>query len=143
MSTLHVSHSSSSEICVPKEYWEDNRPSEALKTSPEFYNEINKLLEDGRALEIQRKNLKMNREQIENFQLKRIHELVQLVWDKIPVYRNKYEKAGITQDDIHNFNWEVYKKLPIITKEELIAAFPLSCINPDYKMEDLFPTRSS
>ncbi|MGO9134827.1 MAG: phenylacetate--CoA ligase family protein [Methylovirgula sp.] len=79
--------------------------------------------------------------QIQLKQFARIKYLVEMAYADIPVYREKYQAAGFhpsdlkTPDDIN--------LIPIITKSELVAAFPGRCVNPNYKMEDLFPTRSS
>ncbi|HXW54067.1 MAG TPA: hypothetical protein VEL47_08190, partial [Myxococcota bacterium] len=40
-------------------------------------------------------------------------------------------------------SYDDIEKIPIITKRELIAAFPHKCLNPQFNTTDLFPTRSS
>jgi phenylacetate-CoA ligase len=74
-------------------------------------------------------------------QFARIKELVELACNDIPVYRDKYKAAGFSPDDLRGY--DDIQKIPVITKQELIAAFPDRCLHPAYRREDLFPTRSS
>ncbi len=79
--------------------------------------------------------------QIKAKQFARIKYLVEMAYEDIPVYRDKYIAAGFHPSDL---KCEADLDLiPIITKPELVAAFPGRCINPKYAMDDLFPTRSS
>ncbi|GAB6996396.1 MAG: hypothetical protein CFE30_29815 [Bradyrhizobium sp. PARBB1] len=74
-------------------------------------------------------------------QLARIKELVELAYRDIPVYRNKYDAAGFKPEHLRDY--DDIQKIPVITKPELVAAFPDQCVNRKYKPENLFPTRSS
>ena len=74
-------------------------------------------------------------------QLARIKALVELAYDDIPVYRDKYKAAGFSPDDLCDY--DDIQKIPVITKPELIEAFPDRCLHPRYPRDDLFPTRSS
>ena len=74
-------------------------------------------------------------------QFARIKELVEMAYREIPVYRAKYQAAGFRPS--HLRDWDDIQKIPVITKPELVAAFPDQCVNTKYKSEDLFPTRSS
>ena len=78
---------------------------------------------------------------IKEKQLARIKYLVELAYAEIPVYRDKYIAAGFHPSDLKCE--DDINLIPIMTKSELVAAFPGRCVNPNYKMEDLFPTRSS
>ena len=78
---------------------------------------------------------------IRQLQLARIKSLVELAYHDIPVYRDKYKRAGFRPDDLRVY--DDIQKIPPITKAELVAAFPTRCVNPNHRMEDLFPTRSS
>jgi phenylacetate-CoA ligase len=80
-------------------------------------------------------------EEIKRQQLVRIKQLVELAYNEIPVYRDKYMAAGFSPADLNSF--EDIQKIPVITKAELVAAFPDRCVNKSYRAEDLFPTRSS
>jgi phenylacetate-CoA ligase len=78
---------------------------------------------------------------IRSQQLARIRQLIELAYRDIPVYRAKYQAAGFRPQ--HLRDWDDIQKIPVITKPELIAAFPNNCVNARYKADDLFPTRSS
>jgi phenylacetate-CoA ligase len=122
------------------EYWETERLPSMHKTSSEFrqnlllsYNpEVIKSLYEAPFLPF---------ELVERYQFERIKNLITLAYEKITVYRKKYQKEGFEPGDLKS--WNDYNLLPVITKDELIAAFPEQCVNPDYDINDLFPTRSS
>lgn len=61
-------------------------------------------------------------EDIQEYQLKRISEIVDYAYENIPLYHKKYSKIGYTKGMIKT--WEDYRKLPILYKEELIEGFP-------------------
>ena len=80
-------------------------------------------------------------EEIRAQQFARIKELVKMAYRDIPVYRNKYKKAGFKPS--HLKTYDDIQKIPVITKPELVAAFPDQCVNRKFKSDSLFPTRSS
>lgn len=61
-------------------------------------------------------------EYIQNWQLKRISEIVDYAYENIPLYHEKYSKIGYKKGMIKT--WDDYRKLPILYKEELIEGFP-------------------
>ncbi|MBO5418184.1 MAG: phenylacetate--CoA ligase [Clostridia bacterium] len=63
-----------------------------------------------------------SREQIKAWQDERLVKQVKHVWDNVPYYRKKMEKAGVTPDDIKGT--EDLHKLPFITKDDLREAYP-------------------
>jgi len=79
--------------------------------------------------------------QIRAQQLARMRELVELAYNEIPVYRAKYQAAGFSPSDLRD--WDDIQKIPLITKAELIGAFPDQCVSKRYQPDDLYPTRSS
>jgi phenylacetate-CoA ligase len=81
------------------------------------------------------------REKIRQMQFERILELVELAYRDIPVYREKYQAAGFSPAELRS--WDDIQNIPVITKAELIAAFPDRCLNPFFNRDDLFSTRSS
>ncbi|MBF0442404.1 MAG: phenylacetate--CoA ligase family protein, partial [Oligoflexales bacterium] len=78
--------------------------------------------------------------EIRQEQLERIKYLVNMAYNEIPVYRKKYGAIGFTPDQLKT--WDDFQRLPIMTKDELIEAFPQSCVNSRWSMDDLFTTRS-
>ena len=59
---------------------------------------------------------------IQEWQLKRISEIVDYAYENIPLYHKKYSKIGYKKGMIKT--WKDFEKLPIIYKEELIEGFP-------------------
>ena len=59
---------------------------------------------------------------IQEWQLKRISEIVDYAYENIPLYHKKYSKIGYRKGMIKT--WKDFEKLPIIYKEELIEGFP-------------------
>jgi phenylacetate-CoA ligase len=79
--------------------------------------------------------------QIRQQQFERIYGLVEMAYYDIPVYRDKYKAAGFSPSDLRTY--DDIQRIPVITKPELIAAFPTRCLNPRFRSDDLFATRSS
>ncbi len=79
-------------------------------------------------------------EEIRREQWERVRELVTLAYRDIPVYREKYQSVGFSPDMLQS--WQDFEALPVITKEELLAAFPEGCVNPRWSVDELFSTRS-
>lgn len=63
-----------------------------------------------------------SREQIKAWQDERLVKQVKHVWDNVPYYRKKMEKAGLCPDDIKGT--EDLHKLPFVTKDDLREAYP-------------------
>ncbi len=61
-------------------------------------------------------------EQIKAWQDERLVKQVKHVWDNVPLYRAKMEKAGVTPDDIKGT--EDLHKLPFVTKDDLREGYP-------------------
>ncbi len=121
------------------EYWETQRLPQMHKTSPEFRNRLDLSYNEGVLTQLFQEPF-LSPEEIERKQFERIRQLLFLAYE-IPVYREKYEQVGFHPKDFKS--WDDYYKLPVITKDELITAFPDYCLNPNYQITDLFPTRSS
>ncbi|OIO63996.1 hypothetical protein COY26_02625 [Candidatus Woesearchaeota archaeon CG_4_10_14_0_2_um_filter_33_10] len=82
---------------------------------------------------------KKSPKEINDFQFKRIKELVKHAYETVDLYKEKYTKEGFEPEDFKT--WKDFQKLPILTKEELIEGFPEKTISKDYGTE--FTTRSS
>lgn len=61
-------------------------------------------------------------DEINNWQLRRVAEIVDYAYDNIPLYHEKYSKINYKKGSIKS--WEDFEKLPILYKEELIEGFP-------------------
>jgi len=64
----------------------------------------------------------LSRAEIEEIQLARLKETVQLNWDKVPAYRKKMEEAGVKPEDIQSL--KDLSKLPFVTKQDLRDNYP-------------------
>ncbi|ALU11574.1 phenylacetate-CoA ligase [Ignicoccus islandicus DSM 13165] len=65
---------------------------------------------------------KAPREEIERIQLKRLKETVRRAYENVPIYRRKFQEAGITPDDIRSL--EDLRKIPFTYKNDLREAYP-------------------
>ncbi len=63
-----------------------------------------------------------SRDEIISIQNKKLVEQVKHVWDNVPYYRKKMEKAGVTPDDIKSI--DDLHKLPFLSKTDLRDAYP-------------------
>lgn len=83
--------------------------------------------------------LHQSREDINEWQLKRISYLVDYAFENIPLYRKKYSEIGYVKGSIKT--WEDFYKLPYLHKEELIEGFPEAIVK---NIDDfMLSTRSS
>ncbi|WP_462319096.1 phenylacetate--CoA ligase family protein [Marinilabilia sp.] len=64
----------------------------------------------------------LSREQLKVVQLARLQETVKKVYDKVPHYRGKMEKAGVSPEDIKSL--EDLRKLPFTLKSDLRDTYP-------------------
>ena len=63
-----------------------------------------------------------SREEITQIQNKKLVEQVKHVWENVPYYRKKMEKAGVSPDDIKSI--EDLHKLPFMSKADLRETYP-------------------
>jgi len=81
----------------------------------------------------------MPRKDLEALQLKRLQEVVQTAWDRVPYYRAKMEAAGVKPGDIQSL--EDVVKLPFTTKDDLRGCFPYDAFA--VPMEDVIRVHAS
>ena len=72
-----------------------------------------------------------SRETMISLQNERLKKQVRHVWDQVPYYRKKMEKAGVTPDDIQSI--DDLKKLPFLTKADLRDAYPYGLVGAPLK----------
>ena len=63
-----------------------------------------------------------SREKIKEIQLDNLKKCVKRVYEKVPLYKEKFDEAGITPDDIQTL--EDLKKIPFTYKEDLRKTYP-------------------
>jgi phenylacetate-CoA ligase len=59
---------------------------------------------------------------INNYQFKRIRNIINYAYNNVPLYRNKYDAAGIKPQDIRTLS--DFNTIPLLTKKELQEGFP-------------------
>jgi phenylacetate-CoA ligase len=79
--------------------------------------------------------------EIRQGQFERIRHLVAMAYHEIPVYTAKYKAVGFEPGDLKS--WADFQRLPVITKDELIAATHAGTVSRRWPLEDLYSTRSS
>jgi phenylacetate-CoA ligase len=80
-------------------------------------------------------------DEIRQGQFERIRQLVTMAYHEIPVYTDKYRAVGFEPGDLQS--WADFQRLPVITKDELLAATHERTVSRRWPMKDLFSTRSS
>lgn len=78
---------------------------------------------------------KYDEERLKKYQDRAFKKAVKYAYS-VPLYREKYKAAGVHPDDIHGI--DDIKKLPLVTKEELINAFPDGIVPEGYKKENAY-----
>ncbi len=68
----------------------------------------------------------MSRHEIEELQLERLKRVVGLVWERVPVYREKLEKARVTPEDLKSLS-DVCR-LPFTTKADFRDTYPFGLL---------------
>ncbi len=83
---------------------------------------------------------KLNPEELKKYQDRALRKTVRYAYTT-PLYRRKYREAGIHPDDIHGI--DDIKKLPLITKKDLIEGFPDDIVPVRYKKENAYVVSTS
>lgn len=81
-----------------------------------------------------------NPEQLERYRNNALRRIVRYAYT-VPVYQKKYKKAGIRPSDITGI--KDIKKLPYVTKQDIIDNYPEGVIPPSYKKENAFVVSTS
>jgi phenylacetate-CoA ligase len=76
-----------------------------------------------------------------DWQLRRIAGLVRRAYEQVPLYREKYDAAGFRPADLRS--WDDFARIPIVTKAELIDAFPDRAIARDTPLDRCLLSTSS
>src|SRR3990167_3795240 len=83
----------------------------------------------------------LTKQEIRSYQLSQIKKLVTFAYANVPFYRRKYDAAGITPEQIHSFS--DFKRLPTVTKQEIIANTPGDIFATGTDMESVIISKSS
>ncbi len=82
-----------------------------------------------------------SRDQMQAWQFARIRHLVTQAFDRVPFYHELYRGAGFTPGDLRS--WDDFRRLPIVTKDQVIANYPDRMLPPGTDPETLIVSRSS
>ena len=82
-----------------------------------------------------------SRDQMQEWQWQRIQNLVNHAYVNVPFYRELYQTVSFHPDDLRS--WDDFHRLPIVTKDQVIANYPDRMLAKGYKLEDLVVSRSS
>lgn len=64
----------------------------------------------------------LSREEILELQLRRVKEQVRYAYERVPMYKNKFDEAGVHPDDLRELS--DLARFPYTTKEDLRQAYP-------------------
>ncbi|MBE6471115.1 MAG: phenylacetate--CoA ligase [Coriobacteriaceae bacterium] len=64
----------------------------------------------------------MPREEIEKLQLDRVKNLVHYVYERIPLYKERFDEAGVSPDDLQTL--DDLRKFPFTVKQDLRDSYP-------------------
>ena len=89
----------------------------------------------------------MPREELRELQLERMRESLRNAYENVPLYRERFDAAGVTPDDLESL--EDIAKFPFVVKQDMRDAYPfgggLHCSTADVYREgeclDYFPNR--
>lgn len=82
-----------------------------------------------------------SRERLEHWQFSKLKELVEHAYLNVPLYRDKYDAAGVSPKDLRTL--ADLMRFPTVTKQEVIAAFPMRAVARGYEINELVVSRSS
>jgi phenylacetate-CoA ligase len=82
-----------------------------------------------------------SREATRAWQLQRIVRLATRAYEQVPLYRERYDAAGIRPNDVRT--WEDVARLPFIDKADVADGFPDRVIARDVSLDDCLLSTSS
>lgn len=72
----------------------------------------------------------MNQEEKEKLQLERLQKTVKIAYENVPLYKQKFDEAGVKPEDIKSL--KDIEKLPFTTKDDLRSAYPFGLFAVPY-----------
>ncbi len=80
-------------------------------------------------------------DQMRDWQWQRLQELVRHAYTNVPFYHDLYSAAGFEAADLRN--WDDFHRLPIVTKDQVIANYPDRIVAKGLSLDQLVISRSS
>ena len=69
---------------------------------------------------------RMSRDELEALQLRRLQQTLAYAYERVPLYRRKFDDAGVHPSDLHGL--EDLRLFPYTTKEDLRSAYPFGML---------------
>jgi phenylacetate-coenzyme A ligase PaaK-like adenylate-forming protein len=82
-----------------------------------------------------------SRERVRSYQLTRLRRLVRFAYENVPLYTEKYRRAGVTPNDLRSLDDLVL--FPSITKREVLDAYPDGALARGLDLERCLISKSS
>jgi phenylacetate-CoA ligase len=82
-----------------------------------------------------------SRQSIRHYQLRQLQQLVAFSFDNVPLYRDKYDHAGIQPRDLQTL--DDLKHFPTVSKDEMLAAYPGQALARDVDLARCILSKSS
>ncbi|MDG2334104.1 MAG: hypothetical protein P8Q97_07765 [Myxococcota bacterium] len=79
--------------------------------------------------------------EVEKTQFARVCELVTHAYETVPFYRDLYTGVGFEPRDLKG--WKDFERLPLVSKDQVIDAYPESFISSSFQLDDLVVSSSS
>ncbi len=83
----------------------------------------------------------LSRDEMQAWQWTRLQRLVRHAYHNVPFYHETYQAASFHPDDLRS--WDDFHRLPMVTKDQVIAHFPDRMLAREYRLDDLVVSRSS
>ncbi len=83
----------------------------------------------------------LSRDEMRTWQWERLQRLVRHAFDNVAFYRELYQAASFHPNDLRT--WDDFHRLPMVTKDQVIAHYPDRMLAKGYKLDDLVVSRSS
>jgi phenylacetate-CoA ligase len=77
-------------------------------------------------LAVAKRRLRMSRAALERVQLAKLQRVLRDAYERVPLYRDKLDKAGLTPDDLRSL--ADLARFPITEKDEIRDVFPHGCV---------------
>jgi len=91
---------------------------------------LNKLMQ----LPLTQRRLRISPEELERHQLQRLRKTLELAYERVPLYRERFDKAGVHPDLLESA--EDLARFPITEKDDVRDAFPTGCVVRGTRLED-------
>ena len=82
-----------------------------------------------------------SRDEMLAWQFSRIRAMITHAYTRVPFYCSLYQRAGFQPGDLKS--WDDFAKLPVIARDDVVANYPDSILDPHIPTDQLLITKSS